>query len=109
MKNEIGISVVDAVIHIDCSFFELSSEVVLERLRELMPVLERVLSADQVWHKLPDDLVLPLLDRRLRCDLLYQAAVAQALGASSRLFEVVPTSLSVFGQEGFPTDASEDH
>lgn len=93
-KNEIGISVVDSVVKIDCSFFQLNADTVVERLREWLPVLERALSADQVWHGLPDDFVGVILHDRLRYDLFYQAAVAQALSAASLLFEVVPPEFS---------------
>ena len=32
-ENEIGISVVDSVIRVDCSFFKLNADVVIERIR----------------------------------------------------------------------------
>jgi hypothetical protein len=107
-ENEIGISVVDSVIRVDCSFFKLNADTVIERIREWLPVLERVLSADQAWHGLPDDLVGGFLHDRLRRDFIYQATVSQTLTAASLLFEVIPPELSDVSHNE-PRSSNIDH
>lgn len=88
-KNFIGISVEGSILKIDCGAFDLENDVVLGRLKELVPVLERILSADEVWHNLTDSVAESLLHDRLRYDMLFQAAVSQAYACSWRLFDLV--------------------
>jgi len=78
------------------------------RPSEWLPVLERVLSADQVWHGLPDDLVGGFLHDRLRRDLIYQATVSQTLTAASLLFEVIPPEFSDMSHNE-PLSSNIDH
>lgn len=74
---------------VDCSAFQLASDVVLERLDELLPIIDQVLAADEVWLSLPDDLISSRFRERLALDMVYQACLVRAHSEAVSLFRVV--------------------
>lgn len=74
---------------VDCSAFQLANDVVLERLGELLPIIDQILAADEVWHSLPDDLVSSRFRERLALDMVYQACLARAHSEAVSLLGVV--------------------
>jgi hypothetical protein len=99
--QDISVSVVEGRVHLDCSGFGLEDEVIYDELMVLVPLLERLLTADRTRDLLDDDVVADRLRGILAQDMVVQASVTAAVRQANLLIDIAAGKASI-RDHGFP-------
>jgi len=103
----VSVDVIDGSVQLDCREFALDDVVISEQIQTLVPLLERLLSADCARNLLSDD----VFQRRFRAiaarDMILQASLAATIRNAEVLIDIITGSASI-ADHGFP-EFQDDH
>lgn len=99
--QDIEVSVADCRVHLDCSNFALDDLAIRDHVQTLIPLLQRLLTADCSLALLPDD----VLKRRFRAiaaqNMMVDASIAAAISRVEILLDIISGHASI-ADHGFP-------
>lgn len=105
MKN-ISISVADGNVHLDCSGFELSDDVIVDNVTLVAGLLAQLLSADHVKALLTEKTLQQRLVGIAAQDMVVQASILHAL-SQAQILQDVTAGHSSIADYGFPEFQSD--
>lgn len=101
MPGKLKVTVRDSIVTFDFSEFSIDSDILLDRIDEITPVLQSVIEADVIRSLADDDLHARLLPLILAKDLMYQAYLHKAQSEAKAMEDVLMERVTA-SQAGFP-------
>lgn len=100
-KTNIGLSQDAKKFILDFKDFELDVLQISDRISEIIPILEKIVTADIARDRIPEDRLLELLPGILARDMIYQASLSSAAN-NAELVHDVTTGRRSIADLGFP-------
>jgi hypothetical protein len=101
IKKKIGVSQDAKKLVLDLLDYELEASQISDRVSEIIPVLEAILSADIARDEIPEARLLELIPGILARDMIYQATLISAARNADLVHDVATEKRSI-ADLGFP-------